>query len=57
VNLAKISLGIVFVFIVCHSLKWIPNIYELMQVIRGRGKSIKLFFFFFFSGMLFSQNG
>ena len=32
VNLAKISLGIVFVFIVCHSLKWIPNIYELMQV-------------------------
>jgi hypothetical protein len=32
VNLAKISLGIVFVFIVCHSLKWIPNIYELIQV-------------------------
>lgn len=31
-NLAKVSLAIVFVFIICHSIKWIPNIYELMQV-------------------------
>ena len=30
--LAKVSLAIVFVFIVCHSVKWIPNIYELLQV-------------------------
>merc|ERR1712141_581565 len=33
--LAKVSLAIVFVFIVCHSIKWIPNIYELMQVDYG----------------------
>ena len=30
--LVKVSLAIVFVFIVCHSIKWIPNIYELLQV-------------------------
>ena len=30
--LCKVSLAIVFVFIVCHSIKWIPNIYELLQV-------------------------
>ena len=28
--LAKVSLAIVFVFILCHSLKWIPNVYELI---------------------------
>eukprot|EP00095_Tigriopus_kingsejongensis_P007527 maker-scaffold103_size370364-snap-gene-2.27 protein:Tk07527 transcript:maker-scaffold103_size370364-snap-gene-2.27-mRNA-1 annotation:"fmrfamide receptor" len=32
INLAKISLVIVFVFIVCHVLKWIPNLYELILV-------------------------
>ena len=32
VVLAKISLAIVLVFIVCHSIKWIPNIYELLHV-------------------------
>ena len=26
--LAKVSLAIAFVFILCHSVKWIPNIYE-----------------------------
>ena len=31
-KLAKISLLIVFVFIVCHLLKWIPNLYELLMV-------------------------
>ena len=30
--LSKVSLAIVFVFIVCHSIKWIPNIYELQNV-------------------------
>ena len=30
ITLAKVSLAIVFVFILCHSVKWIPNIYELM---------------------------
>jgi len=33
--LCKVSLAIVFVFIVCHSIKWIPNIYELLQVGSG----------------------
>lgn len=28
VALAKVSLSIVFVFILCHSVKWIPNLYE-----------------------------
>ena len=32
VRMAKVSLGIVFVFVVCHSIKWVPNIYELSQV-------------------------
>ncbi|XP_040579725.1 FMRFamide receptor [Lepeophtheirus salmonis] len=34
--LAKVSLAIVFVFFICHSVKWIPNIYELIQVGTGR---------------------
>jgi hypothetical protein len=42
VALAKISLVIVFVFIVCHSLKWIPNIYELIQV-RSSGANLQKF--------------
>ena len=37
--LSKVSLAIVFVFIVCHSIKWIPNIYELQNV----SLSIELF--------------
>ena len=28
--LAKVSLAIVFVFILCHTFKWIPNVYEVM---------------------------
>ena len=28
---SQIGLVIVAVFIFCHSLKWIPNIYELIQ--------------------------
>ncbi len=31
-GMAKVSLGIAFVFITCHSVRWIPNIYELWQV-------------------------
>ena len=34
--LAQVSLGIAFVFIMCHSIKWIPNIYELLQVCNIR---------------------
>ena len=32
VLLAKISLVIVFVFVVCHSVRWVPNVYELYLV-------------------------
>ena len=32
VALAKVSLAIVFVFIICHSIKWIPNFYEFYWV-------------------------
>ena len=31
-TLAKISLAIAIVFIVSHSVKWIPNFYELVNV-------------------------
>jgi len=37
VRLAQVSCGIVAVFILCHSVKWIPNIYELVQVEDGKG--------------------
>ena len=30
--MAKISLIVVFVFICCHSVKWIPNIHEIIMV-------------------------
>lgn len=33
IMLAKVSLVIVFIFIICHSIKWIPNIYELVQML------------------------
>ena len=32
--LAKVSLAIVFVFILCHSLKWITNFYELICPVK-----------------------
>jgi len=38
--LAQVSLGIVFSFIVCHSIKWIPNIYEMLQVGRDKGQQL-----------------
>jgi hypothetical protein len=46
IAMAKVSLTIVIIFIVCHSVKWIPNLYELAR------KAIQIsrdFFFFFFS--------
>jgi hypothetical protein len=33
--LAKVSILITIVFIVCHSIRWIPNIYELVQRIMN----------------------
>ena len=32
VEMAQINLMIVFIFIFCHSIKWIPNTYEILQV-------------------------
>ena len=32
IRLAQISVGIVAVFILCHAVKWVPNIWELLQV-------------------------
>ncbi len=32
IALAKVSLTIVIIFIVCHSVKWIPNLYELARL-------------------------
>ena len=34
IMLAKVSIGIVVVFVICHSVRWIPNIYELHQRLR-----------------------
>ena len=31
IALAKVSLTIVLIFILCHSVKWIPNIYEVVR--------------------------
>jgi len=31
IRLTQISLGIVAVFIMCHAVKWVPNIWELLQ--------------------------
>merc|ERR1711879_951241 len=36
ITLAKISCLIVAVFVVCHSIRWIPNIYELHQGAVGK---------------------
>lgn len=40
IDLAKVSLLIVAVFIVCHSIRWIPNIYELIQRLSHSGNVI-----------------
>jgi len=32
IRLASISVGIVAVFITCHTVKWVPNIWELAQL-------------------------
>ena len=40
-TLAKVSLIVVFVFVVCHSIRWIPNIYELIQRMCQNGTNIQ----------------
>ena len=34
IMLARVSLVLSFVFIICHSIRWIPNVYELIQRIQ-----------------------
>jgi hypothetical protein len=41
IMLAKVSILIVFVFIVCHSIRWIPNMYELIQRIYSEDGNIE----------------
>ena len=36
IALAKVSLAIVLIFILCHSVRWIPNVYELVRIVRGK---------------------
>ena len=38
--LAQISLAIVAVFILCHTVKWIPNLWELRQAEIGKVATI-----------------
>lgn len=38
IRLAKVSLAMVLIFIICHSVKWIPNICELISRIKNDGK-------------------
>jgi hypothetical protein len=44
IAMAKVSLTIVIIFIVCHSVKWIPNLYELAR----KAIQISRDFFIFF---------
>ena len=39
--LARVSIMIVFVFIVCHSIRWIPNVYELIQRINSQDGNVE----------------
>ena len=41
VVLARISLSIVFVFLVCHSVKLIPNAYEMVQTYKASQEARK----------------
>ena len=34
IMLAKVSIAIVVVFVICHSVRWIPNTYELLERVR-----------------------
>ena len=36
IMLARVSLLITFVFVICHSIRWVPNIYELIQRINNQ---------------------
>ena len=40
VMLAKFSLFIILVLIICHSIKWIPNVYELVERIQGADENV-----------------
>ena len=37
-SLAKVSIVIVIIFIACHSIRWVPNIYEMIQHTQNNGE-------------------
>ena len=39
--LAKVSIWIALVFIPCHAVRWIPNIYELLERVLSKGSDIR----------------
>ena len=41
IMLAKVAIAIVFVLISCHSVRWIPNLYELVQRLRTEEEKIE----------------
>ena len=43
VALAKVSLAIVFIFVICHSIKWIPNFYEFYWVRFDKLRTIRYY--------------
>ena len=34
IDLAKVTITIVLIFTICHSVKWIPSLYELMVLLK-----------------------
>ena len=34
IDLAKVTITIVLIFTICHSVKWIPSLYELMVLFK-----------------------
>ena len=54
--LAKVSLAIVFVFILCHSLKWISTVYELFYPPTEWPPWVKIFFHFSRLALVFNSS-
>ena len=54
--LAKVSLAIVFVFILCHSLKWISTVYELFYPPTEWPPWVKIFFHFSRLALVFDSS-
>jgi hypothetical protein len=42
--LAQVSLVMVLIFVLSHSIKWVPNIYELLQVLNNVTVFVTIYF-------------